>query len=83
MAGYASVHARLTRERGSAASHRCSECGRPAHQWAYTGPRVGGERLPFSTDLALYSPMCRSCHRRYDALGIRVSDKHPGDVPLF
>lgn len=81
--GYGTVHARLVRERGSAKAHACTRCGAQAMQWAYVGPRVGGERKPFSADLDLYEPMCVKCHKEHDAALIKVTDRHPGDETLF
>ncbi len=81
--GYAGVHQRLNRERGSAKALDCAACGRPAEQWAYTGPRQAGEKQPYSTNLDLYEPQCVRCHKRYDLAAIAAVEKHPGDVALF
>lgn len=62
---YWAVHQRLRRERGVASSYACS-CGAPARQWAFIGERGPGERMPWSTDLSLYEPMCVPCHKAHD-----------------
>ena len=79
---YRAVHTQLQKTRGSAKAYNC-ECGQPADQWAYVGPREGGERRPYSADLSLYEPMCTVCHRKYDTALIKVTDKWPGDVTLW
>ena len=69
-ATYNAVHFRLRHQRGRAAAQTC-ECGEPAAEWAYdhskSEPKVDPEGKPYSTDLARYIPLCRSCHRRLDA----------------
>lgn len=82
MTTYGQVHAQLALVRGPATAHDCA-CGRPAKEWAYTGPREPGERWPFSDDLSLYEPMCRRCHVRFDRASVRAADRHPGDARLF
>lgn len=57
---YRTVHARLVAARGKASSYACVECGGPASDWAFDEP------TGYSTDLARYRPMCRSCHFRGD-----------------
>lgn len=73
--GYATVHQRLQRTRGSARTRTCG-CGSPAEHWAYTGPRLPGELHPFSADLGSYEAMCVPCHKAMDlaALGLAARD---------
>ncbi|MEU4680659.1 hypothetical protein [Micromonospora sp. NPDC023737] len=76
---YDSVHKLVNRVRGSATAHRC-RCGKQAEQWAYShaDPDVlrdgqGREQgKPFSPNPAHYSPMCRSCHARFDRAHARI-----------
>jgi hypothetical protein len=80
---YATAHRMVASVKGPARTHPCAICGRRAHQWAYVGQRVGGERMPYSTEPGDYDPMCRRCHQAYDRTLIRVLDRHPGDVTLW
>jgi len=74
---YSSVHHRLIRTRGPARGYACAKCGRPALDWAYRGgdpdERVDerGYRagMAFTSNLAAYDPLCRSCHRAQDDRG--------------
>ncbi|MFE9206217.1 hypothetical protein [Micromonospora sp. NPDC007230] len=86
-ADYDSAHKLVRRLNGRASAHLC-RCGKQAEQWAYShaDPDVmrdgeGREHgQPFSTDPAHYSPMCRSCHARFD----RAHARHFGDrLSLF
>jgi hypothetical protein len=66
---YWSVHERIRRERGSATTLTCTDCGAAARDWSYdwtdphekTDPARG---YRYSTNPARYVPRCRSCHRR-------------------
>lgn len=62
---YRQWHQRLRRMNGSATKQVCP-CGKPAAQWAYTGPREPNERLPYRVDVTLYTAMCVPCHKTYD-----------------
>lgn len=76
---YDSAHKLVNKVRGSATAHRC-RCGKQAEQWAYShaDPDVmrdghGREQgKPFSPNPAHYSPMCRSCHARFDRAHARI-----------
>lgn len=58
--GYSANHHRVYRERGAARDNRCStDCGKQATQWAHLHDTD-------SADPANYTPMCRSCHAKYD-----------------
>lgn len=55
---YLRIHEQITRERGAASNRMCS-CGKRAKDWAWfhnTDPE----------DVYNYTPLCRSCHRKYD-----------------
>lgn len=80
--GYKAAHDLLRKVRGLAKAYRC-RCGEQAEHWAYVGPRVGGERKPWSFDTSLYEAMCHACHKRHDLVEIKTTDKHPGDVTLW
>lgn len=70
-ASYALVHYRLGIERGRASGFVCDECGSPAKDWAYdnldANEKYDEKGRPYSEDLSHYRPMCRSCHRAFDA----------------
>lgn len=57
---YFRMHARLREARGSATTYRCVDCGRQAEQWAWVHDED-------PCDFDNYVPMCRPCHKRYDA----------------
>lgn len=60
MATYGAVHMRLRKRRGPAKNHLC-QCGQPARDWAYRNIRGHSENLDD------YVPMCRRCHKAFDA----------------
>lgn len=62
---YTAVHHRVKAMRGPASSYLCT-CGKPARDWAYTGPREPGERFPFADDASLYIALCKDCHGKLD-----------------
>lgn len=73
---YASVHVRLTRERGRASEHTCIECGGGAADWAYNNSCPEEVQswvkhdhcvLRYCEHLEHYDPMCRSHHQIKDA----------------
>lgn len=73
-AEYATVHLRLVALRGRADSHSCAHCGTRARDWAYDHLDPNERRSersrddgPFSLDPEHYMPLCRPCHRRFDA----------------
>lgn len=81
---YESAHRRIITEHGKAAQHLCIECLGPAHEWAYiygdpremSGIRVirgRGLAAVWSGDPAYYQPMCRPCHKRFDAAHRKAS----------
>jgi len=75
--GYAAVHRRLRRTRGSASTYPCAQCGKPAYQWSYdhadSAQRTDSLGLPYSIDLAHYLPRCTPCHKRFD-LKVKETD---------
>jgi hypothetical protein len=68
-AGYSAIHDRLNAQRGKASSYICA-CGTPAAHWSYDwtdpGQLVDDRGRVYSTDLDCYTPMCASCHKRWD-----------------
>lgn len=68
--GYLGMHHRLRKLHGHAGEHPCRHCGERADDWAYDygdpNQRLDQRRGPYSTDLARYMPLCRSCHKRFD-----------------
>jgi hypothetical protein len=66
---YRGLHKRLDRRMGKAYEHSC-DCGDQAAEWSYLGgcqnEIVDPKGRPYSTDLALYAPMCVACHRSFD-----------------
>jgi hypothetical protein len=68
---YFGVHVRLHRVRGPAAAHPCRHCDKPAYEWCYDhgdpDERRDEDGRVYSLDLARYLPLCRPCHRKFDA----------------
>lgn len=75
---YRKAHNRVARAWGPAKRHSCVSCGGPALDWAYQYTAGDAElRVPFvmihrpgakySADINDYAPMCRRCHKRFDA----------------
>jgi len=77
---YRAAHVRVRVTRGRAADHQCMHCDDQAAHWAYDHAdpaeklhsyRVGSRALPFSLDPMHYLPLCRPCHKKFDAQSIR------------
>jgi len=72
--GYDSIHKRLTRERGRAATFACTGCGAPAAHWALalTDAPLYDERngMGYSLDPDDYTTLCVPCHHEQDDIGI-------------
>jgi 5-methylcytosine-specific restriction endonuclease McrA len=71
--GYRAAHLRVQAARGHASSYRCTDCGRPAADWAYDNADrdelidlVNGRPRRYSLDSDHYWPACRSCHKQRD-----------------
>ena len=68
-ASYKAFHQRLKLNRGEARTYGCSVCGthdtNEKYDWANLTGKYG--------DMNDYAPMCRKCHRRYDALRKKVA----------
>lgn len=73
---YEGAHGRLRLERGRAKEHDCVECGGPAHEWALKADatdllfsELGARKTltAYSLNFDDYQPMCRDCHKAYDA----------------
>ena len=52
----------------------CARCAKPAREWAYDhlDPHEktdtwGGFEVRYSVNVEHYQPLCRSCHRAFDA----------------
>ena len=81
--GYDGAHKRVSRSRGPARAHKCTDCDRTATAWSYDNsdpneliePRNG---CPYSLDADRYVPRCTSCHRKFDYAAARK--KTPGDL---
>ena len=78
--GYAGAHDRVVRAKGKAKDFRCVRCGSQAQDWAYDhsdpDERIVPEGLrsagsPYSLNVDSYIPMCKSCHKKYDAAHAR------------
>lgn len=71
---YQGVHVRLVAQRGKASAHLCVDCRQAAQDWSYEGGseqerRDGKFGLRYTTDLSMYAPRCRKCHRAHDRKG--------------
>jgi hypothetical protein len=84
---YQAAHRRVVYLWGKASQYPCAHCGGAAHHWAYdwTDP---SSREDYSHFPEFYMPLCRSCHRRYDATGCypviaKVRRYTPGDEPFL
>ena len=70
-AGYPAVHHRVRRDKGTAASHACVDCGKEAAHWSYDH-RDPDERRDEENGLAYslysihYEPRCVPCHKSFD-----------------
>lgn len=73
--GYRAAHARVQAARGRASSWPCAgDCGGLARDWAYDGTDsrelteiVNGSLCRYSLSSDRYLPLCRRCHRKFDA----------------
>lgn len=73
--GYWAAHKRLRRYLGPAREKQCTRCSAQALDWAYLhndpderlSEDAGFTGRPYSTDPECYAPMCRSCHKAFDA----------------
>lgn len=72
--GLRAMHARLRRDKGPASNYACT-CGAQASDWAYNhedpAPKLSPDRrgtwMWWSDNPDMYVPMCRKCHRNFDA----------------
>lgn len=75
--GYQGAHLRIRNARGLPSEYKCILCGVDATEWALSadaedlryGPCATGRKpmTAFSLRINDYLPMCRNCHRAYDA----------------
>lgn len=74
-ATYRAMHQRVRAQRGSASTHKCTDCGGRAQHWPYdrndTDERSSGAG-PYSVDIAHYEPRCVRCHKVFDLAAIRT-----------
>lgn len=70
---WSAIHKRLSRQRGTARSRACVDCGGSAREWSYRGGcpnevrgHAGRFVMAYTEDLTFYEPRCVSCHRRHD-----------------
>lgn len=83
---YHGMHLRVRYQLGAAGAHKCTACGsRDAEEWAYdnTDPNehVSEKGMAYSTEIAHYRPLCRSCHRRADC-DLAVKSRDHGNARL-
>lgn len=82
-ARYLAIHVRLRNTYGNPAKHLCIDCLGQASEWAYlhTGETkydfVGNYKVPYSTNLDDYGPMCRPCHSTMDSGASSLIGKTP------
>lgn len=76
---YATVHQRITSERGAARLHQCYRCSSPAREWAYdhADPQEltrqrNGKTYTYSADTGHYLPLCKPCHTNFDRAAKRT-----------
>lgn len=70
---YEAIHRRVNRRLGPARQTTCVGCCvKRATEWAYDhrdpSEIVNDKGLRYSQDVRHYVPLCRTCHRRFDAL---------------
>ena len=84
---YRAIHSKLHRERGSAKSHPCVDCGGRASEWSYDG-NASDERsdasngLLYSMNPDYYSARCVKCHRTHDDHGAATRGNRNGRARL-
>lgn len=74
---YKAAHVKLYRRRGKAGNYNCVKCGLAARDWALRHQDKGIQlewdpyaHMNFSMNTDDYDPMCKSCHRDYDGIGV-------------
>lgn len=77
---YQNAHNRVRRLWGNAKLYQCVRCAGPAHDWAYDGTDptacMGVERCFYSVWPEFYMPLCRNCHRVFDAKWYEIVKVH-------
>jgi hypothetical protein len=66
---YRALHKRVELARGKAPGHACADCGGQAAQWSQVHGTTGQEP-------GHYRPLCRTCHRAYDAASLARGERH-------
>ena len=71
--GYTAAHDRVRKARGPARNHKCTDCGKQAHNWSYDhldpDERIqpgDPKQMPYSAKVEHYQPRCLSCHWKLD-----------------
>ena len=77
--GYTAVHNRVRKQRGQPRDHECAGCNiKRADEWAYDhrdpNEKRGTSGMLFSDDETHYIPLCRRCHKKFDALVRRMKE---------
>ncbi|GAA4954676.1 hypothetical protein GCM10023238_21610 [Streptomyces heliomycini] len=76
MSAYDNAHNAVKRAWGPASLWPCTWCGCTASDWSYGHSDPDEKRdertgLPYSNRIDHYAPLCRKCHRSYDAVCLR------------
>lgn len=79
---YGTVHIYLKQYRGDPTRMECTgDCGGQADEWAYDHEdereTLSPHGKPYSQNFDHYRPMCRPCHRRFDAGMDQCRNGHP------
>lgn len=67
------AHQRVQKARSKASEYSCVSCDLPAYDWAYNHDNPDPKEITdskgriYSNNPEFYKPMCRKCHRQYDA----------------
>jgi len=62
-ASYGALHLRVEAKRGKAKDYGCLYCGTKDDSYCYDWANLTGNYC----DINDYAPLCRKCHRQYDA----------------
>lgn len=69
---YHRYHVKVYRLRGKASSQKCVDCGKQAREWSSVHDTDGSD--PYSH----FQPRCSRCHKRYDNIPQRTSERQRG-----
>ncbi|MEU8682612.1 hypothetical protein [Streptomyces sp. NPDC048611] len=83
---YVAAHNRVRTLHGPARNHPCEFCGLRAHDWAldWEAPEIIRDQQwrAYSPNPDFYMPLCRSCHKAYDAHVSKYGPDAPGVLRL-